>query len=406
MTALWTYARVIGRDWVALMSGAAGLVFTLLFMFVPKAILPDWLQAGVFLAIGIACLCFTSFRAWLAEYRNRVTAEGLKLAHDALSHLFEDATQLFARPIATAAELEQWREEENVWNARAQDTVQLYFGASFRRLFSNLGPISPLNVAGSFNGVHDHRRSMLAMRRVRLEEFMAMLVARIPNDQLLSVNVAEPAAPGTPALAVRVSSAATVRPVPSGLEAMFIPDQSPYDFALSIPHGVKKAYRVGLVNRASVPISGRAILRSCRPEVGDLELGRSLRVVDGASEFTVHPGEQPGVFVEVVTEDWLLGSQREHRWRIAFDDGRAGAVLPSGHEYELEIDIVGEAPLTIRAFISPQEISGRMLFSVGTPLTPLRERQEGVKKMFEKLAREVAGGSESVASKDGSKDKE
>jgi hypothetical protein len=59
------FLAAIAHDWVGLMSGAIGLVLTVLSFAAP----PEW-ERNVFMVAGIACLFFVSYRAWLAERSN------------------------------------------------------------------------------------------------------------------------------------------------------------------------------------------------------------------------------------------------------------------------------------------------------------------------------------------------
>ncbi|HEV8263074.1 MAG TPA: hypothetical protein VGQ19_20240 [Burkholderiales bacterium] len=56
----------IASDWIGRMSGGGGLLFTVVGFFVPA----QWQRQG-FLFLGVACLFYASFRAWVALARER-----------------------------------------------------------------------------------------------------------------------------------------------------------------------------------------------------------------------------------------------------------------------------------------------------------------------------------------------
>src|SRR5262245_24097650 len=64
MKNVYAYFSVIIKDWIAIMSGAAGLVLTALGFSLPAI----W-QPRAFLLMGAVCLLTVSYRAWLAERR-------------------------------------------------------------------------------------------------------------------------------------------------------------------------------------------------------------------------------------------------------------------------------------------------------------------------------------------------
>lgn len=66
MKYVYAYFAVIIKDWIAIMSGTAGLLLTVLGFYLSA----KW-QPRVFLVVGVLCLLYVSYRAWLAERRQR-----------------------------------------------------------------------------------------------------------------------------------------------------------------------------------------------------------------------------------------------------------------------------------------------------------------------------------------------
>src|SRR5712691_10071224 len=65
MTNVRTFLGAIFEDWVGRMSGGGGLLLSVVGFYVPAT----W-QRGLFVALGIVCLFYASYRAWLAEHRH------------------------------------------------------------------------------------------------------------------------------------------------------------------------------------------------------------------------------------------------------------------------------------------------------------------------------------------------
>jgi hypothetical protein len=60
------FLAAIVRDWIGRMSGGGGLLLTVLSFFSPTA----W-QPPAFFVLGVVCLFYASYRAWLFEYNRR-----------------------------------------------------------------------------------------------------------------------------------------------------------------------------------------------------------------------------------------------------------------------------------------------------------------------------------------------
>ena len=70
MKDLRAFLAAIADDWIGRMSGGGGLLLAILALFLPSA-----LQPMMFLGLGVLCLFYACYRAWLVE---RKQAEGLR----------------------------------------------------------------------------------------------------------------------------------------------------------------------------------------------------------------------------------------------------------------------------------------------------------------------------------------
>jgi hypothetical protein len=60
------FLAAIVRDWIGRMSGGGGLLLTIFSFFSPSS-----LQPQAFLVLGVLCLFYAAYRAWLFEYNRR-----------------------------------------------------------------------------------------------------------------------------------------------------------------------------------------------------------------------------------------------------------------------------------------------------------------------------------------------
>jgi hypothetical protein len=107
---------------------------------------------------------------WLLDYATKIRAEmavieNIEKALDDLSKDFDEGnTDIFNGLVKSDADYGVWEAQRKAWQERVQEHLRTSFGLRERNLFRNLVLVQPLNLQGSYNAAHNHKRCMVAQQ--------------------------------------------------------------------------------------------------------------------------------------------------------------------------------------------------------------------------------------------------
>jgi hypothetical protein len=116
---------------------------------------------------------------WLLDYATTIRAEmsaieNIEEALDALSADFDEGNaKIFNGLVKSEADYRDWDAQRKAWHEKVQEHLQGRFGLRERNLFRNLVLVQPLELKGSYNAAHNHKRCMVAQQ---LESLKATIV--------------------------------------------------------------------------------------------------------------------------------------------------------------------------------------------------------------------------------------
>ena len=125
-----------------------------------------------------------------------------------------------------------------------------------------------------------------------------------------------------------------------------------------------RRYRIGVRNNGNLTCQGvRVVLESCQPsDHYGVHPGHTLQVMGapgGTGEFSVHPGDSPSVFVDVVYDEALNGQAFGNAFGLCYS-APVSYAIPRG-SYVLTIRLDGADSPTRKTFALEQELGSGIL---------------------------------------------
>ena len=107
---------------------------------------------------------------WLLDYATRIRAEmgaieNIEQALDELSKDFDQGNaEIFNGLVRSDDDYRDWEDRLNAWHGKVQEHLRTSFGLREKNLFRNLVLVQPLDLPGSYNAAHNHKRCMVAQQ--------------------------------------------------------------------------------------------------------------------------------------------------------------------------------------------------------------------------------------------------
>lgn len=348
------YAKALAHHFSDFLTGGAVAAIAAALSGALGVSIPRWLYVVVFLGGGVLV---AGFRAWRELYLT-TTPLGKRASARRLNDLANYGIRSILNETNLTADLLRRRMDQ--WEHRVAKTMDEAGCAETEKAeFKVLGDVQNISAPGPTDG-HRFIQRIAFTKVSRLRKVAARLEGLPARSE-----------PSTVVLSVAAPAPGSKDQKESPLEATFIGDQPPYEEHDEGPPTIppspsRRIIRIGIRNKTSATLVGRALVQQCDPPTPAIELGRALEVHQnqGERDFTVYSSSAPTAFITLFTETWFFDG-RPCVWEMHFWSKPSVKLVPGN--YAFTIEFVGDFPaLALFVGLSAAE-NGRMLLALGLP---------------------------------------